>query len=200
MRFVLPVWALLSAFATTARAAGIIVAAGSGQAAAGADFSTDITTHGGAPLGAMQFVLSWDPAVLEYKSLDKAKLLADGAMLDSKADPSGHLSVAWVAGEAIDAEGPLLTVHFAVKGQGGQHSTLAVEKLRAWGPGSAHHASAADQHLIDVQAKPGDPSTFSVATASMNTYLYAIGGAVILLILLLVLFYTLRKRPPPHAH
>lgn len=169
-------------------AGGITLSVSGGEAGAGKTFSADVSVKGGATLGAVQFNLVWDPAVLEFNSLEKGKLLAGGAMLESKSDAPGRLSVAWVSPDGVDGDGALLRATFKVKGQPGQKTAVAVDKLRAWGPAPGHHEGAAGQHLIDVQAK-GESGQFTVAAAGMGygVWLMIGAGAVLLVLLMIVM-------------
>lgn len=178
-----------------AQAASIQVTPTGGNGIAGQPFSMDISAKGGAAVGAMQFDLAWDAAVLEFKSLDKAKVLAGSALVESKLKAPGRLSVAWVAQDSVDAEGPLLTVQFVAKGQPGQKSTLALENVRAWGPDKGHHGTEAEQHLIDVQIQTS-ASEFAIEAASESKW-YLWGAAGLALIILFTIVLKLRGKSRP---
>jgi hypothetical protein len=172
--------------ASAARASNVTVSATSGSAPSGKEFSTAVSSAGGAPVGAMEFQLTWDPAVLEFKSLEKSKALSENVLLESNLNAPGRLSVAWVAQDSIRADGPLVNAAFTVKGRPPTKSPLAIEQLRIWGPDPGHHDSM--QHLVDVQAKT-QPADFFVASAWPRGYLIWLG-----LLLLTLLFFVRRRR------
>jgi hypothetical protein len=190
-------WLLAALLAPKLWAAGLTVSTAGGEAVAGQTFSAEVSVKGGVSVGAMQFDLAWDPAVLEFDSLEKGKLLAGGAMLESKSNSPGRLSVAWVSPDGIDADGALLRTVFKVKGQAGQSTAVSIEKLRAWGAAPGHHDGAAGQHLIDVLAR-GESGEFKVA-AGMPRGIWIAAGAFVILVVLLTIAWRGKKRPRPRA-
>jgi hypothetical protein len=186
-------------FAGTARAATVSLTVGSGTAAPGAEYAATVSAAGGASLGALQFQVTWDPAVLEFKSVEKGKVLASDVLMESNVNAPGKLSVACVAQDALVAEGTLLTLKFGVKGEAGAKTTIGLADVKAAGMEHAHAmglATPAAHHLIDVQAN-AQAGTFEVSSGasagSSRALLYA-GGLIVGVLVLAVLGKKLAKR------
>jgi hypothetical protein len=101
-------------------------------AVAGQEVDVPITVKGAAGLGALELVLTYDPAVLEARSAERGELVSTNSLVEYYADPSGRLAVALVSQDPVNGDGPVVKAHFVVKGQSGQKCPLRLENLRAW--------------------------------------------------------------------
>ena len=118
----------------------LTVAVGNITAAAGKEIDVPITITGGKNLGALELVLTYDPAILEAKSAERGSLTSNASMEyfvnppDDKAgaNPSGRMGVALASQDAVDGDGQAVVTHFVVKGQAGQKSALRLESVRAF--------------------------------------------------------------------
>jgi len=92
-----------------------------------------ISVDGARRLGALQFDLRFDPAVLEAKSVAIGDLLeqSQGAMEFNPNEP-GRLRVAIASPRPIKGDGELLQASFLVKGANGATSPIKVEVPQAW--------------------------------------------------------------------
>ena len=91
-----------------------------------------ITLTGATGLGALELVLTYDPAILEAKSAERGSLLSSNSLVEYFVNPSGRLAVTLVSQDGVTGDGPVVMAHFLVKGPAGQKSALRLENVRAW--------------------------------------------------------------------
>jgi hypothetical protein len=111
----------------------LTVAVGSTTASAGHEAEIPISLTGAANLGALELVLTYDPAILEAKSAERGALLSSNSLIEDYNNPSGRLALTMISQDGVNGDGPVLMAHFLVKGQAGQTSPLRLENVRAWG-------------------------------------------------------------------
>ena len=129
--------------------------------------------------GALQFDLTYDPAVLEVKGVDEGALLS-GAMLTFNVPKPGCLKVAMITQAPLAGDGVVAVVSFRVKCMG--KSPLGLDKAKAW-----EHASNLDM-LVEVV-----PGQFTVTAKSQVLW---IGLAAFGLVVLVLSVKLLRGKRP----
>jgi hypothetical protein len=149
---------------------------GSVSGQTGSSVDAPISLSGAAGLGALEFVLTYDPAVLEPMSAEKGAILSGNALIEHYPDPSGRLAVTLVCQNALSGDGVAVIAKFTVKGQNGQKCPLKLENVRAWD---------AKSHLdFLVTTTAGE---FTVGSGALNvSWLWWIAAAVAAVVLLLL--------------
>lgn len=66
-------------------------------------------------MGAFEFVLTYDPAVLDPKTVEKGTLLGGSALLENYSDPSGRFAVTLVCQNPVSGDGAAVIAKFTVK-------------------------------------------------------------------------------------
>lgn len=120
----------VAAAPATATAAPPTVSAGKVDGAPGQNVEVPIEIHGAKRLGSLNLHLSFDPAVLEFKSVEQGDVAADDVRFHL-IDP-GTLSVALYSADEIAGDGAILKVLMHVRGESGQKSPLTIGPLRIW--------------------------------------------------------------------
>ncbi len=110
----------------------LTVAVGSTTASANQEVEIPIILTGTTGMGALELVLTYDPAILEPKSAERGTLLSSNSLVEYFVNPSGRLAVTLISQEGVNGDGPVVTAHFLVKGEAGQKSALHLESVRAW--------------------------------------------------------------------
>ncbi len=165
----------------------LTVGVGSATGAPGQEVDIPVTLTEANNLGALELVLTYDPAVLEAKSAERGSLLGGNALVEYYANPSGRLAVTLVCQDAVTGDGAVVRAHFLVKGGQGQKSALQLESVRAW-DGKTHL-----DFLVTTAA-----GEFTVA-GSWPWWWIAGGVGTVVLMLLLVLAAARRTRPAAAA-
>ena len=86
---------------------------------------------GATNVGSLEYVLVYDPSVLEVVSVDKG-MLARTAMIDSGTRTTGRLWTAVIDINGISGDGPVAVVSFNVVGNGVEKITLTLESVYAY--------------------------------------------------------------------
>lgn len=161
--------ALLVAGAT---AATMTVSVGSATVSAGSKAVIPVTVSGASNLGAMDLVITYDPAVLKFSSADLGELSTNG-MIDSNGAIPGTVKIGTVDTKGVSGNGVLVKMTFDVIGKNGATSPVNVQVAGAW-----------NLDLVDIQTAVSS-GTISVgggkAPLSMVTVLGALCVAVVFL-------------------
>jgi hypothetical protein len=165
----------------------LTLAVDSKEASPKQEIDIPITVKGANNLGALELVLTYDPAILEAKSADRGALLSN-SLLEYYANESGRLAVTLVSQDGVTGDGVVATAHFLVKGQAGQKCALRLENVRAW-DGKTHL-----DFLVTTTA-----GEFTVKGFPLPWWLIAAIGAAVLLLLVLLLLLRMTRRPSPPA-
>jgi Cohesin domain/zinc-ribbon domain len=153
----------------------LTVAVGSATASSSQEVEIPIILTGATTsLGALELVLTCDPAILEAKSAERGSLLSSNSLVEYYINPAGRLAVTLVSQDGVNGDGPVVMTHFLVKGQAGQKSALRLENVRAW-DGKSHL-----DFLVTTTA-----GEFTVGSGWLWWWIAAAVGAVLLLLLLL---------------
>jgi len=160
---------MVLAVACGAQAAAITIKLPAVTGPASSEVKIPINVESAKGCGALQFDLTYDPAVMEVKSVDEGAILS-GAMLTFNVPTPGRLKVAVVTQEPLPGDGELAIVSFSVKDTG--QSPLVLDNAKAW-----EHASNLEM-LVSVV-----PGQFTVTGRSLALWI-ALGviGLVVLLI------------------
>jgi len=82
-------------------------------------------------IGSLEFVLTYDPSVLEVSGVE-AGGLAQSALFDFVTRSPGRLWAGLIDSEGINGDGPIAVVSFKVVGPGASTSLLALENITAY--------------------------------------------------------------------
>ena len=82
-------------------------------------------------IGSLEFVLTYDPSVLEVSGVE-AGGLAQSALFDFGTRSPGRLWSGWIDSEGINGDGPIAVVSFEVVGPGASTSLLALENITTY--------------------------------------------------------------------
>jgi hypothetical protein len=169
-----------------AHASSVTVVVCSVEGATGAKVEVPINIRNAQQLGAMQMEMTYDPAVLEAKTVEKGGLPQE-ITVGSNVIAPGRLRIVMNASarESISGDGTLMKAVFEVKGTRGQRCDLHLTGLRAWD-----------------NTKPEAPPYEMLATVEPGTFTVVGGlpviplmlGAAVVLILLIVLAVARKGR------
>ena len=82
-------------------------------------------------IGSLEFVLTYDPSVLEVSGVE-AGGLAQSALFDFGSRSPGRLWAGLIDSEGINGDGPIAVVSFKVVGPGASTSLLALENITTY--------------------------------------------------------------------
>lgn len=168
-------------------AASLTLRAGTVEGSAGGTVEIPLEVAGATGLGAMQWEIVYDPAVLAVDSVTRGKQ-AGNALVEFRSDTPGRLFIAMATIEDVNGDGPVAVARFKVTGAQGQTSNLGIENANAW-DGKTHRA-------IQVKSENGK-FTIGGLPWWLPWLLLALG--ILLLLLLLILLLTRRRKPKPAA-
>ncbi len=125
--------ALALGVSLVAWASSVTLVVGSVKGASGAKVEVPISVRAAQQLGALQFELVYDPAVLEAHTVEKGSMPQEITVGSNVVSP-GRLRVVMnaPARESISGDGTLLKALFTVKGQDGKGCELRLEQVQAW--------------------------------------------------------------------
>ena len=86
-------------------------------------------------IGSLEFVLTYDPSVLEVSGVE-AGGLAQSALFDFGTRSPGRLWAGLIDSEGINGDGPIAVVSFKVVGPGASTSLLALENITTYNASS----------------------------------------------------------------
>jgi len=168
-------------------AASVTVRVGSVQAARGKQAQIPITVEGSPGMVAMHLELTYDPAILEVKTVDPGSLLEGKALMEFNTEEVGRLVIGFASAEEIAGDGTLAVARFKVNGEVGQTSPLGLENGMAW-----------DEIGVDIIVNT-EAGEFTVSSAGLPLslpLLLAAALAVVLFFLLLLGVMRRRRRQP----
>jgi len=90
-----------------------------------------INAIGANRLGSLEFVLVYDPAVLEATEVDKGSL-ASNAMMEFSIETPGRVWVGMIDANGMNGDGTLAVISFQVIGKDEMTTSLALEKIEAY--------------------------------------------------------------------
>ncbi|MBI5687216.1 MAG: SHOCT domain-containing protein [Verrucomicrobia bacterium] len=173
-----------------ASGADVTLKVGDARGAPAAEAVVPVLITGSQKVGPIQFMLNYDPRVLEpvADGVVFGKVVSDGMISQNVGSP-GELKIALRTDEPITQDGELLRVRFRVKGQQGDSCALTLDAAEAW----------EKESLFEVRVNT-QPGTFTVAGIALPLpLLAAVGGGLILLALIALTLAVRRKRVPSPA-
>jgi hypothetical protein len=174
------------ASAGAAPPAPLTLKVGTHQGSAGETVHIPIEMRGAQNLGPVQFLLSYDPKVLEPKTVAQGSLLK-GAMLNHRVLEPGALQILLLTGDAINGDGPAFVADFQVLGKAGDSSDLKLGYARAW------QRDAPLEMLVTAEN-----GTFKVRGFAFPLWAWIAIGAAVLIVILAVIFLRRKKAPGDH--
>ena len=117
--------------ATAAYGAPLSISAERAKATAGAEVAVPIVVRGASGMEGLQFVLTFDPKVLESIAVDLAPLAGAGRV-DLKVREPGRIRVAMYPEATLAKDGVLLVARFTAVGEVGAETTIDLADARAW--------------------------------------------------------------------
>jgi hypothetical protein len=151
------------------------------EARSGGTVDVPISVAGASGIGAIQFEVVFDPAIVTTDTVTRGPLAA-GALIEFNPNKPGRLFVALATLEDINGDGVFVTARFKVTGKAGQGSTLAMENAEAW-EGKSHLPVVLKTEAGNLKVVGGLPWW------SLIALLIAVG-----VIALLLLWLLLRRR------
>jgi len=145
------------------------------EGAAGSTVAVPIEVAGAEKVGALQFEVVYDPAVLEAQGA-QAGALASDSMVEVKTDKPGRLFIALITTNSISGSGTVATASFRVIGDTGKTTTLEPAAAAAW-EGITHR-----EVLITPVA-----GQVTVTAAAVRWWPLAVVSAVMLAVLVLAM-------------
>ena len=175
----------LLVFAQTVLAATVTLRVASVEGAPNSTVDVPINIEGAKGIGAVQFDLLYDPAVVKAQSITRGPVAGDNALLESNVIQPGRMRAVFATTDGMKSDGIFATARFAVTGNSGQSSALTLENGRAWEP--ITHVEAL------VKTEPGK---VTVAADYTLWLLIAAICLVSLLLMFIVVWLLLRRRRP----
>lgn len=178
----------LLAFAQTVLAATVTLRVASVEGASNGVVDVPIQIEGAKGIGAVQFDLLYDPAVVKAQSITRGPVAGDNALLESNVIQPGRMRAVFATTDGMKGDGIFATARFVVIGNTGQSSALTLESGRAWEP--ITHVEAL------VKTEPGK------VTVAADYALWLLIAAICLVSLLLMFIVvgwllSRRRRPAP---
>jgi len=167
---------------TVASAAALNISIGSHETDAGASLDVPVMADVPDAVGALQFDVTFDPAVLSISDVTSGALLGN-ALVEFGGEPAGTVAVAIASLDGISGNGDLVVLTFDVVGDGGDSTALEVSDARAW---------EGENHLeVLVDAQGGD---VSIAESGGGFPMIYVIAALALLLVAVVAVTMLRRR------
>jgi hypothetical protein len=179
-----------SALAPLARADGpLLISIGPAEGAPGTEVAVPVNAKGVSDLGALQFRLTYDPAVLEGKKVERGPAGTNAGIVDFNFGQEGRAGIGLASTKGLTGDGVLLTVVFTVRGSAGQSCPLKLDAARAW------DATNVAEALTQTQ-----DGSFTVSSPASSHWIWAaVVGSAILLLVILVIARSRRSRRPSQA-
>ena len=171
MKIILAIGIALMALGVSA--AAMTVSVENTNAGAGSKAVIPVKVGGATNLGAMDLVVTYDPAVLAFSSADLGDLSTNG-MIESNGAIPGTVKIGFVDTAGVNGDGMLVKVTFNVIGKDGATSPVNIQVSGAW-----------NLNLVDIQTTTSG-GTFTVGGAksplSPVTVVGALCGACLLVV------------------
>lgn len=99
---------------------------------AGAIDTVPVVITGADGIVAMHVEITYDPAVLQWNSLENGDLLSSNSLVEVNPDTAGTVIVGIATLEPVSGTGPLLLPRFSVLGAEGATATVGLQNVAAW--------------------------------------------------------------------
>src|ERR1043165_4681165 len=156
------------------------------KGASGSTLEVPIDVAGASKVGALQFELVYNQAILAAESA-RAGALASDSLIEVRRDIPGRLFIALITTSGINGNGTVATASFRVTGMPGQSTSLTPDSGKAW-EGITHH---------EVLITP--VSGVLTVTGPAFPWLWIVIALAILLILLIIFIVAKKSRRKPTA-
>ncbi|HHH75988.1 MAG TPA: hypothetical protein ENL03_03055 [Phycisphaerae bacterium] len=177
--------------------------------AGGSDITAIISTDNCDALGALQFELTYDPAVVEAKSVVPGSALSN-IMIDFNVKKPGLLGIAIVSSEPFSGTGELLEVRFKQTGAAGTSTKLVITHCMAWDHGNSQQMSITTEEgsvSFAPANKPAPAGTDKEPSSgdkkdddsSSMILLLIVGGLVLVVVIIMVMISKMAKKTNPVA-
>ncbi len=176
--------AVIAANAAGAEASTVTIKLPTLETPAEKEFDVPIEVSRCRGLGGIQFVLSFDPQVLELLEVQTGSLPSGGSADVRKRVP-GKARIAMIADSVVDGDGQLLVARFKAIGKSGQSTALEIEETKA--------VTFKDRVDMLVTIEPGNlqitaaGATLLAANNSLLWIVIGLGSVIVLLLLVMVL-------------
>jgi len=156
---------------------------GAGSAEAGAVAKVPIRMNSPIGIGAVQFEIVYDPAVVRFKGVENGSLLPTG-LVESNVVQPGRARVALVSSEEVKGTGVLLLAEFEVLAGPAGVTAIGLEAVRGWEQASNLPVNAASQagqwtRTVPASVIGGRPT----AEGGSPAWHYGVVAVVILVVL-----------------
>lgn len=171
---------------TSVSAAALTLTVGSASAPPGGEVNIPIKVGGANNVGAVQFDLTYDGALLTPVNV-KAGALAPNSLVEFNAETPGRLAIGLVTVAPINGDGELVTARFKVNGTQGQVIPLTMVNAQAWD----------ETTLIDNLVKT-EPGQITVTSSISMFYILLIAAVIcgigLLIIILIIIWLKMRRK------
>lgn len=148
-----------------------------GSTEAGAVAKIPVRFNSPVGIGAAQFDLVFDPAVLKFKGVENGSQLPSGLVESNQVQP-GRVRVALVSNEEIKGTGVLLLAEFEMTAGPEASTSVNLESARGW--------DLANNLPVIVGAQAGEWKRTLVTTATQRPlWIYGLGGLAVVAVLAL---------------
>ena len=162
---------VLVAMAGFASADAVILRIADSKVAADTKVAVSVRVEGPQGLGALQFIVAYDPDALEAEEADAGEVFT--GLVESNVLSSGRMKVALAASEGVTKDGEIVQLLFTPCGRGA--TQISIEDAKAW--------EQKTSHAMAVAAQGGTLTIGGRNSAGQAVPMpYVIGGAVVLLI------------------
>ncbi len=157
----------------------------------GASIDVPITTKECEGLGALQFDLTYDPAIVDVESVDAGSGLSNG-LVEFQVKAPGLLGVALISSVPVNGPGELLKVRFKPLTPEGSSTDLAITSETAWDyENNLEMLVTTEAGSLNLTSSI-PPTGFLPLGGSVIPLM--IGGAVVVLVVILIIVRAMRGR------
>lgn len=143
--------------------------------ATGSNVEIPINLKSNVGIGSIDVVVSFDPTILKFDSVDKGSL-SGNSMIDYNTKTSGSVAIAMADSQGLKGEGSAAVLKFTVLGKQGDTSIVKIESS------SANEAATLVDVRLDTRA-----GNFSVTGGTGMMGIIAVAAVVILVVIVLVI-------------
>jgi hypothetical protein len=171
--------------ATLTSAASLSLTAGSVTASPDSEVAVPIQVKGADNVGAVQFELTFDNALLTPVNV-KAGSLAANALVEFNSETPGRLAVGLATVKPIKGDGELVTARFKVNGKQGQVIPLTLANAQAWDETTLND--------ILVKTEPGQITVNANQGMYVVYALVAVLGCLGMILVILIVVWLVKRR------
>ncbi len=159
----------------------------------GSSIETPISTERCDGLGALQFDLTYDPAIVEPESVEAGSALSNG-LVEFEVKSPGLLRIALISSAAVNESGELLKVRFKPVAAEGGSTDVEITGEAAWDyENNLEMLVTTEAGFLSLT--PDAPPTKVLPNSDLKVPL-VIGGVLLLLVVILIIALAMRGRKP----